>query len=107
MDGSSRLQRRLILGLGLAAVAGGLALVPLDLLTPTPSKPLFFYLTPLVRVQVTLPPDVWCLSVHRMEGQSQQRRARIVRVRQTGPALVPYCHCDTAGKCLRALCRRC
>jgi hypothetical protein len=47
------MQRRLLLGLGAAVVLGGLALVPLDVLTPAPSKPLFLYLTPLVRVEVS------------------------------------------------------
>lgn len=47
-------QRRLIIGLGLTAVVGGLALVPLDTLAPKSAKPLFFYLTPLVRVQKQL-----------------------------------------------------
>lgn len=47
-------QRRLLLGVGLAAALGALALVPLDVLTPAPSQPLFFYLTPLIRVQALL-----------------------------------------------------
>jgi len=47
-------QRRLLLGVGLTAVAAALALVPLDVLSPPPAKPLFFFLTPLVRIQAQL-----------------------------------------------------
>ena len=46
-------QKRLLLGLGLTAAAGALALIPTAELRGKPSKPLFFYLTPLVRIQVT------------------------------------------------------
>ena len=48
------LQRRVLIGVLGAAAIGALALVPLDSLQPKPSKPLFYYLTPLVRVEVRL-----------------------------------------------------
>jgi len=51
---ASEVQRRLILGIGLAVVAGGFALIPTDKLQPPPSKPLFFYLVPLLRVRALL-----------------------------------------------------
>lgn len=44
-------QRRLLIGLGLTVGLGAFALVPTEQLAPKPSKPLFFYLTPLIRVQ--------------------------------------------------------
>ena len=44
-------QRRLLIGLGLSAALGAFALVPTEKLQPPPSKPLFFYLVPLLRVQ--------------------------------------------------------
>ena len=47
------MQRRLLIGIGLAGAAGALALVPTAELRGKPSKPLFFYLTPLVRIQVS------------------------------------------------------
>jgi A/G-specific adenine glycosylase len=47
-------QRRLLLGLGAAAILGALALVPLDVLTPASSKPLFLSLTPILRVEALL-----------------------------------------------------
>ena len=46
------MQRRVLVGMLGTAVLGAFALVPLDGLQPKPSKPLFYYLTPLVRVQV-------------------------------------------------------
>lgn len=46
--------RRLLIGLGLTAAAVALALIPTADLRGKPSKPLFFYLTPLVRVQQLL-----------------------------------------------------
>jgi hypothetical protein len=45
------IQRRLLIGIGLTAVVGAFALVPTERLQPPPSKPLFFYLVPLLRVQ--------------------------------------------------------
>ncbi len=47
------MQRRLLIGLGLTAAAVALALIPTAELRGKPPKPLFFYLTPLVRVQVS------------------------------------------------------
>jgi hypothetical protein len=44
-------QRRLIIGVGLSAALGAFALVPTEQLQPAPSKPLFFYLVPLLRVR--------------------------------------------------------
>ncbi len=46
------MQRRVLLGVAGTAVLGALALVDLGSLVPKPSKPLLFYLTPLVRVEV-------------------------------------------------------
>lgn len=46
------LQRRLIGGIGLSLALGAFALVPTEKLQAPPSKPLFFYLVPLLRVQV-------------------------------------------------------
>ena len=46
------MQRRVLIGVAGTAVLGALALVDLGGLVPKPSKPLFFYLTPLVRVEV-------------------------------------------------------
>ncbi|KAL3154144.1 hypothetical protein ABBQ32_013670 [Trebouxia sp. C0010 RCD-2024] len=54
-DGSGAVvTKRLLLGLGLTAAAGALALIPTADLRGKPSKPLFFYLTPLVRIQQLL-----------------------------------------------------
>ena len=51
--GMFAVQKRLLLGLGLTAAAAiALALIPTAELRGKPSKPLFFYLTPLVRIQV-------------------------------------------------------
>lgn len=47
-------QRRLIIGIGLSLAAGAFALIPTERLQPAPSKPLFFYLVPLLRVQELL-----------------------------------------------------
>jgi len=52
VDGS--MQRRLLIGIGLTGAAVALALIPTAELRGKPSKPLFFYLTPLVRIQVIL-----------------------------------------------------
>lgn len=46
------LQRRLLIGVLASLGLGAFALVPLDALRGKPPKPLFYYLTPLVRVQV-------------------------------------------------------
>ena len=48
------MQRRLLIGIGLTGAAVALALIPTAELRGKPSKPLFFYLTPLVRIQVSL-----------------------------------------------------
>ena len=48
-------QRRLVIGIGAAAGLGAFALIPTEYLSLTkPSKPLFFYLSPLVRVEALL-----------------------------------------------------
>lgn len=47
-------QRRLIIGVSLSAALGAFALVPTEQLQPPPSKPLFFYLVPLLRVRSLL-----------------------------------------------------
>ena len=49
------MQRRLIIGAVVTVIAAGLSVLPTDALRfSRPSKPLFFYLTPLVRVQSLL-----------------------------------------------------
>ena len=49
------MQRRLLIGVAATVVLGTFALVPTDSLRlGKPSKPLFLYLIPLVRVQVRL-----------------------------------------------------
>ncbi|KAJ9527316.1 hypothetical protein QJQ45_025536 [Haematococcus lacustris] len=50
-EAAAVVQKRLIIGLGLAAAAGALALVPTEALRPKPSKPLFLYVVPLLRIQ--------------------------------------------------------
>lgn len=50
-DDKSTVQKRLIIGIVLSALAGGFALIPTTSLAPPPSKPLFFYLTPLLQAQ--------------------------------------------------------
>jgi hypothetical protein len=50
-DEGAIVQRRLIIGLVASLGLGAFALVPTEKLAPAPSKPLFFYLTPLIRVQ--------------------------------------------------------
>jgi hypothetical protein len=56
-------KRRLIIGTVLSAGLGAFALIPTEKLQPPPSKPLFFYLVPLLRVReilkeiVTVIPD--------------------------------------------------
>lgn len=48
------MQRRLLIGLALTAAAAAFALVPTDSLRLVkPQKPLFIYLVPLLRVQVS------------------------------------------------------
>lgn len=47
-------QRRLLIGIGASLALGAFALVPTEKLQPAPSKPLFFYLLPLLRVQELL-----------------------------------------------------
>lgn len=55
MKESLMLQRRLLIGAVLTVAVVGLSLLPTDALRfSRPSKPLFFYLTPLVRVQFLL-----------------------------------------------------
>jgi hypothetical protein len=51
---AAEVRRRLLLGAGLALAAGAFALVPTDRLAPPPSKPLFLYLLPLLRVEALL-----------------------------------------------------
>ena len=46
------MQRRVLIGVAGTVVLGALSLVDLGSLQPKPSKPLFLYLTPLVRVEV-------------------------------------------------------
>lgn len=49
------MQRRLLIGAVLTVAVAGLSILPTDALRfSRPSKPLFFYLTPLVRVQFLL-----------------------------------------------------
>jgi len=50
-DGTEgEVRRRLLIGLGLTAAVGAFGLIPTEKLQPAPSKPLFFYLVPLLRV---------------------------------------------------------
>lgn len=48
------MQRRLLIAIGASLALGAFALVPTEKLQPSPSKPLFFYLVPLLRVQELL-----------------------------------------------------
>jgi len=50
-DDKSTVQKRLLIGILLSALAGGFALIPTTSLAPPPSKPLFFYLSPLLQAQ--------------------------------------------------------
>ena len=47
------MQRRLIIGGVLTAGLAAFALVPTEALRPKPPKPLYFYVVPLLRVQVS------------------------------------------------------
>ena len=47
------LQRRLLIGIGLTVAAGAFAVIPTSSLRGKPSKPLFFYLVPLLKIQVS------------------------------------------------------
>lgn len=47
-------KRRLLIGIALSIGLGAFALVPTEKLQPPPSKPLFFYLVPLLRVREIL-----------------------------------------------------
>lgn len=66
------MQRRLLIGVAATVVLGTFALVPTDSLRlGKPSKPLFLYLIPLVRVQVRLLlplPMNTCVSVMQRAG---------------------------------------
>ena len=54
LQDSTVLQRRLLLGVAATVALGAFALVPTDSLRlGKPSKPLFLYLIPLIRVQVS------------------------------------------------------
>ena len=46
------MQRRLLIGIGLTVAAGAFAVIPTSSLRGKPSKPLFFYLVPLLKIQV-------------------------------------------------------
>ena len=69
-------RRRLLIGLGLTAAAGAFALIPTERLQPAPSKPLFFYLVPLVRAQVLLKEAEKVIP----EGNYEQLRAVLARI---------------------------
>lgn len=47
-----RLQRRLLIGGALTLGLGAFALVPTEALRPKPPKPMYFYIVPLLRIQV-------------------------------------------------------
>ena len=48
------MQRRLLIGVGLTLALGAFALVPTDVLRINkPSKPLFMYIIPLLRIQAS------------------------------------------------------
>ena len=51
-EAGATVQRRLLLGLLLAGAGAGLSLVPTEDLASAPTKPLFFYILPLLRSQV-------------------------------------------------------
>lgn len=51
---SEEIRRRILIGLGITAAVGAFALIPTEKLQPPPSKPLFFYLVPLLRVEKLL-----------------------------------------------------
>lgn len=51
---AGEVRRRLLIGLALTLGAGIFALVPTERLQPPPSKPLFLYLVPLLRVKELL-----------------------------------------------------
>lgn len=69
-------RRRLLGGLALTAAAAAFAIVPTERLQPAPSKPLFFYLVPLVRTQALLE------EVERVvpEGDYEQLRSALARI---------------------------
>jgi hypothetical protein len=75
------LQRRLLIGSAITVAAAAFALVPTDALRiGRPSKPLFFYLIPLVRVQASHAEIGWlCLGFTcqglrvRVQGKDQGR----------------------------------
>lgn len=69
-------QRRLAIGLGLSVVLGAFALVPTEKLQPAPSKPLFFYLVPLIRTQEILKEVIDTLP----DGDYQKLRALLSRI---------------------------
>lgn len=57
------MQRRLLIGIGLTVAAGAFAIIPTSSLRGKPSKPLFFYLVPLLKIQVGAAAANHCLNV--------------------------------------------
>eukprot|EP00955_Chlamydomonas_euryale_P017181 183322-Chlamydomonas_euryale.AAC.6 len=51
---AATVQRRLLIGLGGAAVLGAFALVPTQSMRLKPPKPMYFYVVPLLRIQELL-----------------------------------------------------
>ena len=67
------LQRRLLIGAVLTVAVAGLSILPTDALRfSRPSKPLFFYLTPLVRVQSLLEDLEKAANEGETDGESSQ-----------------------------------
>lgn len=54
--GRMYMQRRLLIGIGATVALAGLSQVPTDSLRGQPSRPLFQYLAPLLRIQACLKP---------------------------------------------------
>ncbi|PNH12083.1 hypothetical protein TSOC_001022 [Tetrabaena socialis] len=68
----STLQRRLLIGGVLGLGLGAFALIPTEALQPKPSKPMYFYLTPILRIQDLL---VECRAIIEDADWAQLRQA--------------------------------
>ncbi len=69
-------KRRLLIGLGMTVALGAFALVPTEKLQPPPSKPLFFYLVPLLRTQEILEEIIRIVP----NGEYEQLRSLLSRI---------------------------
>uniref|UniRef100_A0A7S1X3N2 Uncharacterized protein n=1 Tax=Tetraselmis chuii TaxID=63592 RepID=A0A7S1X3N2_9CHLO len=72
-------QRRLLLGIAATIGLGAFALVPTETFRPRPSKPLFFYLTAILRVQSQLK------DLERLVDNGELDRVKVVLNRMLGP----------------------